>query len=471
MEFVPSMPGLPDAKIAIVRSLVEQSPDQVVNNLHSALAAVEDDTALAGVRRLVEAEVADRKLRNMVLEPVAPLFGRNIAPDMMAFPPKALSLIWKGLKVEAPIEVAKAARELVDYRPDESSTETFDLLVTLLAQGLETAQQPDYVAAINLIETAKPGGLKLLLSCLAVSPTVRASTLRLPEWISRTTDERAAAARLAYKDVGLTGEDAGPRFFEMLGAQLAEPWMILRVISAVMHRPAEAYLAGSELAVFALRVMDAIDVNLKKVATFDLNGGPKAGLAAADVVETITLQITEIENSIELARETGWGHRVHKQKTSLAAVVEGRLRELDKVLANALPNHKVRVARMMKTEARLTDMPDERAVDRCRALLAFAEAIRGSANYGGFASTRAKVMESAGESLDNYVEEVLSSVRDGYVPDREIAGRFLQIAAEFAGPIHEPRAGDIVRRRAATAFSVSRREPLMLDDDPQPGPQ
>lgn len=461
------MPGLPDAKIDIVRGLVEQSPDRIVSNLQNALASVEGDTALAGVRRVVEAEVADRKLRNMVLEPVAPLFAGDPKDlERIVFPTRALALLWRGLKEEAPDEVAKAARDLVDYRADESSTAPFDILVVRLAQGLSAAENRDYLAAIDMIEQARPGGVAVLLSCLELSPVVRSATLRLPEWISRTTEERAAAARVAYKDAGFSGEDAGPRFFEMLGAQLAEPWMILRVVSAVMSRPTENYLAGSELAVFALRMMDSIDDHLKAVAKFDLNGGAASGLAAAATVETLTLQITEIENAIELGKEGGWGGRVHKQKTTLAAVVEGRLRELDKVLSLALPNHKVRVARMMKTEPRLTQAPDERAVDRCRSLLAFAEGIRASANYGGFASTRAKVMESAGEALDQYVEEALTLVRDNEAPDRELAARFLQLAAEFAALIHEPRAGDTIRRRAATAFSHTRRPPI--DDAAEP---
>lgn len=460
------MPGLPDAKIEIVRGLVEQSPDKIISNLQNALASVEGDTALAGVRRLVEAEVADRRLRNMVLEPIAPLFAGDPKDlDKIAFPARALAHLWRGLKAQAPMEVAKAARDLLDYRPDESPTEPFDILVTRLAEGIVEAEQHDYLLAIDMIEQSRRGGVDLLLSCLELAPVVRQATLRLPEWIARTTDERAAAARVAYKDAGTSGEDAGPRFFEMLGAQLAEPWMVLRVVSAVMSRPTESYLAGSELAVFALRMMDSIDEHLRQVASFDLNGGPASGVAAAATVETLTLQITEIENAIELNREGGWGGRVHKQKTTLAAVVEGRLRELDKVLGQALPNHKVRVARMMKTEPRLTLPPDDRAVDRCRSLLAFAEAIRASANYGGFASTRAKVMESAGETLDHYVEEALVLVRDNEVPDREIAARFLQIAAEFAVPIHEPRAGDTIRRRAATAFSATRRAPV---EDPGP---
>jgi hypothetical protein len=461
------MGALPEAKIAIVRNLVEQAPDKVVTGLQNALAAAQGDNALAGVRRVVEAEYADRNLRNKVLEPIAPFFVSGELPaDRIAFPARALALLWRGLKAQAPGEIAKARIALADYRPDESSTEPFDLVVQRLADGLTAADQRDYQIAIELLEHARPGLSQLLLACLQLSPVIRASTLRLPEWIARTTGERAAAARVAYRDAGTTGDDAGPRFFEMLGAQLAEPWSILRVVSAVMDRPTEGYLRGSELAVFATRLMDDIDVNLKAVANFDLNSGPTGGLAAAATVETLTLQITEIEDGIELAREGGWGGRVQKQKQTLAAVVEARLRELPKIQNAALPSHKVRVARTMVTEPRLTIEPDVKAVDRCRTLLSFAEGIRASANYGGFASTRAKVMETAGETLDQYVEDVLSLVRDQEVPDREIAARFLQIAAEFAGPIHEPRAGDVVRRRAATAFGATKPRPPPIAEDP-----
>ena len=459
------MPVLPDAKIDIVRTLVREAPDKVVNGLRSALAQAGGDTALAGVRRVVDAEVADRNLRNKVLEPLAPLFiGDGSAPGVLNFPARSLALLWRGLKAQAPAEVAKAALVLPDYRPDESSTEPFDVLVALLADGVQLGAQPDYAAAIALIEQTRPGGREVLLSCLAISPVVRRATLRLPEWISRTIPERAAAARLAYRDACRFGTDAGPRFFEMLGAQLVEPWTILRVVSAVMDRPVEDYLAGSELSIFALRVMDQIDGNLKSVDGFDLNGGAASGAAAAGVVETLILQITELESAIDLDRDGVWGRRIHKQKQSLAGVVEARLRELGKLQDAALPTHKVRVARTMVSDPLLTAEPDARHVDRCRSLLAFAEGVRASADYGGFSSTRSKVMEKAGETLDRYVDDVLSLVRDQEVADRGIAARYLQIAAEFAGPIHEPRAGDIVRRRAAAVFSLTKTRPPVAGD-------
>ncbi|CAN5799821.1 hypothetical protein BH11PSE1_BH11PSE1_22070 [soil metagenome] len=221
-----------------------------------------------------------------------------------------------------------------------------------------------------------------------------------------------------------------------------------------MDRPTEHYLAASEFSVFAEQLMDEIDKNLAKVAQLDLNGGPQAGRDAGAVVELITLQIAEIENSVELGKEGGWGGRVQKQKKSLASVVEGRLREADKVMGQALPSHTVRVARAMKSLPRLTGEPDEKAVTRAVTLLTFIESVRSSANYGGFASTRAKVVEKVGETIDDYVEEALSLLRDGEVPDPEVARAFLTVAADCSTLLRDQRAGDVIRRRATAALGA-----------------
>ena len=253
------MPGLSDRKIEIVRHLVESAPDKIVGGLQNALAAASGDSVLAGVRRLVESEVADRRLRNAVLSPIAPLCVAGAAEqDHIRFPSRVLALIWRGLKETCPTEVLKAERTLADYRADETSTEPFDILVTAAADALRERQQRDFAAAADLADASREGGAELLLSCLALSPIIREAILRLPDWISRTTDERAAAARLAYKDAVVISDDAGPRFFEMLAAQLAEPWTILRIVSAVMDRPTEHYLAASEFSVFAEQLMDEL---------------------------------------------------------------------------------------------------------------------------------------------------------------------------------------------------------------------
>lgn len=447
------MAGLPDAKIEIVRSLVASAPDKVVSSLRAALATATGDTPLNGVRRLVEAEVTERRLRNAVLEPVVPLFRQGDV-DGLAFAPAALPLLWRGLRAAAPDEAQRAAYLVDDYEPGVTTAEPFDVLTGRLAEELDAAEHPDIQAAIRALDAARPRTSDTLRACLSIAPIVRRATIKLPQWISRTTQERATAARIAYRDACRGGGDLGPLFFEMLAGQLAEPWTILRIVSAVMDRPGESYMAGSELALFATRLMDAVDSRIRTVASFDLTGGASAGREAAGVVEVLTLQISELENNITLARDGAWGARIQKQKQVFATTVEGRLREAPKLLDAALPSQKVRLARAIVSEPRLDLPPDPARVERCRSLLAFIEGVRASANYGGFASTRAQVIEKAGETLDQYVEDVLAAIRDQAPPDREVAERLLEIAAEFIAVLREPRAGEIVRRRTAAAFAV-----------------
>ena len=135
-------------------------------------------------------------------------------------------------------------------------------------------------------------------------------------------------------------------------------------------------------------------------------------------------------------------------------MVEGRLREADKVMGQALPSHSVRVARSMKSLPRFTSEPEEKAVTRAVTLLTFIESIRSSANYGGFASTRAKVVEKMGETIDDYVEEALSLLREGEVADPEIARAFLTVAADCSTLLRDPRSGDVIRRRATAALGA-----------------
>jgi len=88
-------------------------------------------------------------------------------------------------------------------------------------------------------------------------------------------------------------------------------------------------------------------------------------------------------------------------------------------------------------------------------LLNFADEIRNSTNYGGFASMRSKVLESLGEALAVYVEEVLYMMRHDEVEDAAIGQSFLDLAAEFNGLVRDKRAAEVVRRRAAAIAAAA----------------
>ncbi len=454
------MVALSDRKIEIVRTLVESAPDKIVGGLQKALAETTGgDTVLASVRQLVQAEARDRVLRNAVFLAVTPLFvGDGSDKHSLVFPARALACIWRGLKVVAPAEIgaAGAASDAVakaiatDRRPPDASA-IFDGLVELAAHALRTSDLRDFRAAVELCERARPGGAQALAACLDISPVVRRAVARLPDWVTHANDDTNAAARLAYKDAVAIAEDAGPRFFEMLAGQLAPPWMVLRVISAVMDKPTERYLADSELGDFPERVMNDIDEALKAIGHLDLDGGAQAGRAAAALVTLITEQVFELEVCIELNREHGWGHRILGQKQSLAGVVEGRLRDAEKLVTAALPTQASGFGRRRKTWPKLDTPPDPTVIARAMTLLTFAHEVRHSADHGGFSATHAKVVEQLGGMIDHYVEEVLDHVRTGDAPDPALAHAFLIAAAGFDGLIRDAKAAELIRRRAATA--------------------
>ncbi len=452
------MVALNERKIAIVRTLVESAPDRVVGRLQEALFESAGDSALAGVRKLVEIEARDRRLRNEILSPIAPLcVGDGVSARKLIFPARALSCLWHGLRDLAPDVVAAAdtaIAELTEESPQrivDVMNRSFDALTRLAAGALRAREQRDFFVAAELCDRARPGGAELLAACLDLAPVVRKAAARLPEWIGHSGEDTTAATRLAYKDAVVLADDAGPRFFEMLAAQLSPPWMILRVISAVMDKPTERYMADSEVGGFGEGVMTEIDESLVAISKLDLDGGAAAGRAAGKLVELISLQTTELEACIELSRDHGWGHRIVKQRKALASIVEGRLREAEKAADAALPTEMGSKQRMRRNLPRLTVPPEERATIRARTLLTFTQEIRSSANYAGFSATHAKTLENVGAMLDHYVEDILDHLKTGDVEHVEIAAAFLAIAADFCDLVRDEKAAALVRRRAAVA--------------------
>ncbi|HEY0435465.1 MAG TPA: hypothetical protein VGC92_02420, partial [Phenylobacterium sp.] len=443
------MVALSDRKIEIVRTLVESAPDRIVGGLQRALAETSGDTVLASVRLLVEAEARDRMLRNAVFSPVAPLcVGDGSGAESLVFPARALALVWRGLKSQAPKEMAAAetaaqavASAFAAHQRLPEVSKPFDQVVIVAAEALRTSEARDFRAAAEVCERARPGGAEAFAACLDISPVVRRAIPRLPDWVAQPAEEVAAAAHLAFKDAVEIAEDAGPRFFEMLAAQIDPPWMVLRIISAIMDKPTERYLHDSELGGFAERVMDNIDQGLKAIGGLDLDAGPAAGTAAALRVGLITEQTFELEVAIELTRDHGWGKRIFDQKRALASVVENRLKEAEKLAAAALPTGTSGLTRFRKAVPRLEEMPDAKAVTRALTALTFAQAARPFAGHGGFSAAHSKALEKIGAQLDHYIEEVLDMARGGEA-DLAIAHAHLRVAADAVGLVREEKAGE-----------------------------
>jgi len=447
------MTALSERKIAIVRTLVESAPDRVVGSLRQALAQAAAESALGGVKRLVETEVADRTLRNKILQPIAPMcVAGGDDTHSLTFPSRALSLIWRSLKATHGEQVDKLRTADDDGLEPHKIVEAQDQLVAAAAAGLREGATPEFRTAAEIADRGREDGAELLAACLDIGAVVRKATQRLAEWIAHPGGETSAGARLAYKDAVEIADEAGPRFFQMLAAQMAQPWMVMRVISAVMDKPTERYLRDSELASFGEKLLADIDGSLAAIAALKAEDGPPAGRAAARVVELVVQQIMEMETCVELPRDQGWGQRVVKQRASLASVVEGRLREAEKAAIEALPMFAPRNQRVRRQIPRLSDPPQERLVVAAITLLSFSDELRTAANYGGFSSARNKLVEKLGEYIDHYVEEILDLARTDELDDKEIAAAFLERAADFNQLIRGDKARDLVRRRAHAAI-------------------
>ena len=420
--------------------LIDSAPDGVLRKLEHALSddAVRDGP-LGSVWMLVDRETQDRAVRNVVLAPLIGLFNGPLAQ----FPPGQLGKLWQHLKAAWPGPVAQAQISACAYNPEDIDPANYDALCLLAAQDLRAEERP---AALAELDAAR------LLPALSLAPIVRRCLPHLGDWLARMDPERRAAARLAYRDSVAVAADAGPLFFQMLASRLGDPSQILRVISAVMDRPSERYMAASDLAFFGVMVMDAVDNHLAAVRNFETGGGEAAGRAAGRAVHQAATAIAELEEAVQLSKDGEWGKRLAGQKRGLAVSVESRLKEIEAAVGQALPVQALRYgARLIKATPKLSADPDPGAVVHAMSLLAFAEEVRSSADTGGFGATRTRILEAVDKHLDPYVEDALEHLRSGEVeaPDRVRA--FLAIAADILTLSKDDKAAQIVRRRLAAA--------------------
>jgi len=448
------MGQLSESQLATVRALLTSAPDSAVRDLESTLAeGSERHDTLRMIHAMVAAEALDRRARNAVFRPIAPLCAHKPARlGGMAFPPGALAGVWRGLKIDGGRHVELALIGADPRCVEPPTAEVYDELCAEAACGLRARANAGYAAAAAALEKTSPEGLEAFAAYLDLAPVARSALDRMHDWLGRLNDERIASARIAFRDAVAVAEDAGPRLFEILYAHLEEPWAVLRLVSAVMQRPDDRFVASSELAVFGERLLDDIDSQLKQVGAFDSDRGVVAGESAGSAVRRASLEIQEFDESMDLSPEGPWGARLTRQRKALVQAVEGRLKAVESEVAAALPLQSSGARRRgLRGQPRLTSDPDRRQVQRALAFLAFLKEVRGSGERLGFGALWTRTTEQVQSRLDTYVEDLLDKLRAGEGDDADRVRTFLDVAAELTGVFGDDRAAQIVRRRVAAA--------------------
>lgn len=435
------MASLPARKSLALKALFGQMPARLLDQLTLALSA-EDSGPMYEVRRLVQAQGEERRLRTHVLEPVLPLFGRLWGQP--SFPVHVLGRIWDSLQSGDRSLLTLAAR-LMDEPPPEGDPH-------MAADALCRVASGKVMEAVGALEALPDGCNRTLLAdCLAMAPVVRPALPRLNEWINRPSDERRAALRVCYHHAVQIRGHGGPLFFEILTSHLERPWQVLTLISIVMDHPDERYIAGSEFASFGTRILDQARAQIELVKGFDPKAEPSKALTAARAVQVAHQSLQEMTIAVELSPHGAWGGQVAELRKSLIAVVESLLKKWPPLLAQALPMNKASVLTPpFRATPKLSEDLTEGAGTPIMAWLNFVDAIRQDSGTAGFGALRSKMLEGLDERLQSYVDDVLDLLRSGEAKPPQRAADFVGLAADLALARGDRSYAELVRRRLAT---------------------
>ena len=450
MESSPLRSLDPD-KAEQLKALFAALSDLQIAELAPAMKTVGARTGVARAAcELLQNEQADRRVRDLVFAPLAPVVRQGADDPLAPLPPDALTLLWRALRRHEPEMAQTVVAAATDLTEPDEARRACDAAALACAAWLETAEG-GWAALREALDARRPDGAEALRSHLALAPLVRACTPRVRAWMRTASAQHASALKLAYRDAAALGDEAPPRLIDMLAAQLDQEWQVLRLISAVMDRPNDGFLAASELGRFGERMLDEVDDRVQSVRGFDPGGGIASGRAAAEAVCDAVMALSEFDRSVDLRPDGAWARRISAQRRNLSRGVETRLRQADGALAKALPVVGSGFAGRLRGAPRLDVPADPMAQNKAGALAAFAAGVRAGADYGGFAVARAKAIEALDTRLSLYADDLVRAAHECAPPEADEARRRLGFVAECLGLIRDAKAADLIRRRAAAA--------------------
>jgi hypothetical protein len=445
------MGELNEARLLAVRTLLQRAPDFAVQSLSSLLASDQsNDRSLRLVRALVSAEAEERRFRSLAFEPLAVLCKTPTALPHLSFPPATPKLLWQAVKAKEPSFAGL-------WAPTEDRRETvrlMDEICAAAAQGLATRATPAFATLADMLD-ASPHGCAQVITLLTITPDLREALTKAPLWLGARGPADSAAVRVAFRTVSEKSPEAGFLYMEVLFAAIEQPAFILRLVSMIMDRPSDRFLAASELGSLGERLLDGVDRHIGAIQAFDPKRGLEGGVAAAAAAEAATLIISEFETHVSMSRESIWGARIVRQRRALSLAMETRLQEVETAMGAALPVKLLRThGKKLRGPPNLTKLPDPAATNKLLGLAALLSGCWNASQVNGFGALRAKIIETEDQALETYIQDVLDLLHRGDAPV-EIARAYLDVAAEMLGLIRDPKAADLVRRRAVAACAAA----------------
>ncbi|UDF03217.1 hypothetical protein [Asticcacaulis sp. AND118] len=441
---------LSEKRLQQVGGLVKTLPVGILRQLNSSL-SLSQDAALTQVRNLVARELEAHTLKEQVFRPFVPLFmARDDGIEGVIFPNWVLSRLWRVLQTEEKALVEEARVLSQGLRADDPVPVPFFRLVNAGAELIRA--RPEAVLAPDADED-DADELEEFAAYLDLHRLLREALARLPDWMGRIDAEKAAAIRLMFKDASDKTEDGegGVRFLEAMLANMDDATLVMKFVATVSDRANDRFLSESELASFGERLLKAAEERLKVFeGLMRRRDASLLGEAGGWVAQCLGI-LNSLQQSVELTRDGPWGKRAVAIHQSVNALVEERLKGVEKVISQALPLKTERIFGRATREVPDYAGPKPAQAETALQTVAFLNQIRPTAAQGGYASLLAKTVQSAELLMDAYFNVVLgiAVADDPFDPDA-VMSCFDRVIPLMDGLLGEAK-GNLARRRVASA--------------------
>lgn len=428
---------------SIMAPLIERCADPMLAQLAKAVATMPGERARALSEMLAE-EVHDRRLRNIVLAPIMPMFyPRSDGIESLIFPAGVLPRLWKIASNREPALLHRVEGD------DPGAVIVANRICVAAAAAVR--DQPDVVWPPELSSPeAREQGLAELAACLDLCHLARQGLASLDGWLRRPDGDQLAELRLLIRDSANVMPDGGQRILEILFAHLLDAVMILRIVTQTSGSAGrESFLSASELAGFVDRLIVGVTQRVERVGAYKPSEGSIQGVISD--VNWCAGVLAELDATLELQPGSVWGRSARHARVAISKTLNALLRTSEKMVDKALPLVRVTITGRMTRQAPKLDAPlDSEAMKDARKLLHLVGAVRGAAAIFGCESERRQLIDALMQRLSTYAEEAFVAVNTGEGDSKHVL-KLIGVAAEFQMLIGEKSSAIVLRRRVTVA--------------------
>lgn len=440
------MAGLKVAHRVALTAIFERASDSMLNALSAASGALRGLRA-DQLREMLYAEIIERRRRSAVFGPLMPMFrSREDGVEALTFPPAVLPRLWEAASAREP--------EILPGLDTDESSKTASVADRIcLTAAVLVRDAPESIWPVDEAPETRDAGLVALAASIDLIPVLRRRLPSLEAWVKRPDEDQLADLRLLLRDGATVHTDGARRAMDVVFAHLEDAVLILRIIGLTSGGAArEAFVAGSEMAVFVDRIVAATRMRVARILAFK----PAQGMTGVDAViedmKWCATALTELDVTLDLGAHGRWGAATKECRAALDAHIGGVMRATNRALPKALPMEKIHVTGMMTRKVpQLTAPAEGPAIDTARDLMRIIGALRGPAAVFGVEADRNVLVDDLATKLSDWADEAMAEINEGEVPDPVHALKLVTFAAEGLADIGMKDSARALRRRVSVA--------------------